>query len=584
MDLHRYRFQTKHPLLSPLAFGFAALLFALSSAVGAPITSGNSVIPNSGNVIDTSGDIITTLGGTTFINHGLQGVGRVSASSLDQICDTLGSISGLAITNWAKSGSSYTGVFNTLPDRGFNAGSIFSDYAARIEQFDFTFTPYTGAANIGGTTTPEKVAAQNQIVANYAGGVKFTYDVAGGGTSVTTGLNPPVGLPGVGSIPIGSSVPFVTSYTPTVGPSAGTPVPVNKLTLDSEALVLKSDGSGYVGDEYGGNIYHFDSNKKIDAILPIPGALKPRAAGVTSYDAVNTPTDGRRNNQGFEGVSLSPDGKTLFVLAQGATVQDSGGGNQGRLNTRMLVYDVSSTATPSAPSAEYVVRLPTLNDGTDGSNLATPNKTAAQSEIIALDSHRILVLSRDSNGANIQGTNGVTNVPPKFKSVLLVDLDGAGTDIINLAGVNGDGEKITSSGSTLKPGITPLAWSEALNMLNLADLDKFNVRIDNFSTPDLLTMSEKWEGMALVSALDPLAPNDYFLFIANDNDFITTDGHMLLSDGSTTYNATNGAPGSWQNDTMFLAYRVSIVPDPGTLALVGLSLAGLGFAKRRKVN
>jgi hypothetical protein len=136
----------------------------------------------------------------------------------------------------------------------------------------------------------------------------------------------------------------------------------------------------------------------------------------------------------------------------------------------------------------------------------------------------------------------------------------------------------------LKPGITPLAWTEALNMLNRADLDKFNVRIDNFSTPDLLTLSEKWEGMSLVSALDPLAPNDYFLFVANDNDFITTDGHMLLSDGNTTFNATGGAPGSWENDTMVLAYRVTIVPEPGTLALLGVSLAGLGFARRRRPN
>jgi hypothetical protein len=230
------------------------------------------------------------------------------------------------------------------------------------------------------------------------------------------------------------------------------------------------------------------------------------------------------------------------------------------------------------------LRLPILNDGTDGSNLTTPNKTAAQSEIIALDDHRILVLSRDSNGANIQGTNGVTNVPPKFKSVLLVDLNVAGSDILNMSGVNGAGQKIVSSGSTLKPGITPLAWTEALNMLNRADLDKFNVRIDNFSTPDLLTLSEKWEGMSLVSALDPLAPNDYFLFVANDNDFITTDGHMLLSDGNTTFNATGGAPGSWENDTMFLAYRVTIVPEPGTLALLGVSLAGLGFARRRRPN
>lgn len=566
---------SNRPSLAALAAGIAALLCVASPVSGAPITSGNSVVPNSGNVINTSGGIATKLGGTTFINLGLQGVGRVGANSRDVFGDTLGSVSGMAITNWTKtSPTGYSGIFNTLPDRGYNSGSIYSDYAARIETFGFTFTPYTGSANIGGTTIAEKVAAQNQIVANYTGGVKFTYQDSVSGPQVTTGLNPAVGDAGVlTTATISNSLPKGAN---------------GKLSLDSEALVLRPDGSGYVGDEYGANIYHFDSTKKIDAILPIPGALKPRdTSGATNYDASGSPApkDGRRNNQGFEGVSLSPDGKSLFVLAQSATVQDSGSGNQGRLNARLLVYDVSSTAVPRAPSKEYVLRLPTLNDGTDGNNLTTPNKTAAQSEIIALDDHRILVLARDSNGANIKGSNGVTNVPAKFKSVLLVDLSVAGSsNIIGVAGVNGNGEKIVSSGSTLKPGITPLAWTEALNMLNRADLDKFNIGIDNFSSPDLLTMSEKWEGMSLVSALDPLAPNDYFLFIANDNDFITTDGHMTLSDGDTTFNATGGTPGSWVNDTMFLAYRVSIVPEPGTLALVGFSLAGLGFARRRKRN
>src|SRR4029077_13729815 len=73
------------------------------------ISSDNLVVPNSGNGINVGADITTTLGGSTFINHGLQGVGRVSASSLVAFGDTLGSVSGLAITDWAKSGSSYTG-------------------------------------------------------------------------------------------------------------------------------------------------------------------------------------------------------------------------------------------------------------------------------------------------------------------------------------------------------------------------------------------------------------------------------------------------------------------------------------------
>ena len=557
----------------------AALLGAvfLFSPAPAQVTSSSLTVSNAGNVINTVGDITSTLGGTTFVNHGLQGVGRVSASSLDAFGDTLGSVSGLAITNWNTDGSSYNGVFNILPDRGYNAGNIFADYNARINQLSFTFTPYTSLSNIGGITTQQKVAAQNQIQATYTGGVKFTYDTTSATGLTTTGLNPAVGSAGVlttaafsNSLPMGAN---------------------GKLSLDSEALVLKADGSGYIGDEYGSNIYHFDTNKKIDAVLAVPAALQPRAntaGNPPNYDAVNAPRDGRRNNQGFEGVSLSPDGQKLFVLAQSATVQDSGSGNQGRLNTRMLVYDVSTNAVPAAPSAEYVMQLPILNDGTDGNSLVNPNRTAAQSEIIALDDHRVLVLSRDGNGANIQGSNGVTNVPPKFKSVLLVDLSIAGaSDILNLAGVNGAGEKITQSGTLLKSGITPVSWTEALNLLNLADLNKFNIRTDNYSTPDLLTLSEKWEGMSLVSALDSNHPNDYFLFIANDNDFITTDGHMLLSDGSTTFNATGGAPGSWENDTLFLAYRVTItpnvIPEPSMYAAIfGTGVLGFAWFRRRR--
>ncbi len=33
-----------------------------------------------------------------------------------------------------------------------NSGAFYADYAARINQVNFTFNPYYGSANIGGTT------------------------------------------------------------------------------------------------------------------------------------------------------------------------------------------------------------------------------------------------------------------------------------------------------------------------------------------------------------------------------------------------------------------------------------------------
>ncbi|MBL0168137.1 MAG: hypothetical protein IPP85_13825 [Propionivibrio sp.] len=63
-----------------------------------------------------------TLGGTTFVNLGLQGVGRVAANSIDSATgETLGSISDMQITGFTNNGNgSWSGTFNFLPDRGYN--------------------------------------------------------------------------------------------------------------------------------------------------------------------------------------------------------------------------------------------------------------------------------------------------------------------------------------------------------------------------------------------------------------------------------------------------------------------------------
>jgi hypothetical protein len=50
-----------------------------------------------------------------------------------------------------------------------------------------------------------------------------------------------------------------------------------------------------------------------------------------------------------------------------------------------------------------------------GASPGAPNRTAAQSEILALDRDRILVLSRDGNGLGHVDPN-----PSVYKSILLV--------------------------------------------------------------------------------------------------------------------------------------------------------------------
>jgi len=57
--------------------------------------------------------------GELFVNQGLVGAGRVSASAIDFNGDTLGSFSGMALdlTTWRRGPSGYSGVLYTLPDR-----------------------------------------------------------------------------------------------------------------------------------------------------------------------------------------------------------------------------------------------------------------------------------------------------------------------------------------------------------------------------------------------------------------------------------------------------------------------------------
>ncbi len=455
------------------------------------------------------------VGSSLFVNHGLVGVGRIPASARDRFGETFGSFSAFAFQpgSWARLPDGwYTGTLFAQPDRGYNVNATLN-YTPRVYRLNLVFRP-----------APAGAASQNQVGLTLIDTIKYTEADGTPLTSLDPGSNTSASRTGFPVLPAAFN---------------------NRISLDAEGIIVNADGSFWVSDEYGPYIWRFAADGKLLSAIRPPEALVGKRNGADSFSSNNSPVGqpapspanpvtGRQNNQGLEGLSVSPDGRTLFALLQSATRQDGGTGGTSatRFNTRLLAYDISGPSP--VLRGHYVVQLPTFTSG-------TTTLVAAQSEMLALNNTQFLVLARDSgNGRGLNPTS-------LYRNVLVYDVASA----TNLVGTEFEtaGRPVAPNG-VLDAGIRPAARSEFLNLNVSSDLARFGLK--NGPTDDANNLSEKWEALALMPALDPFAPDDYFLFIGNDNDFQTTNG---FHDGAS-YNA------GVDNDSMVLVYRVSL---PGRL-------------------
>ncbi|MER9106093.1 esterase-like activity of phytase family protein [Mesorhizobium sp. M0243] len=461
-------------------------------------------------------DSTATVGG--LVNKGLVGVGRIPAAQRDKFGETFGSGSGMAIdtSGWTHGADGYKGSLWLLPDRGYNVVGT-TDYRPRLNTIGIEFMPTAlGAAPAAGQE-------QTGVKATLADTMLLTDDKG----ADATGLDPLNGVRAAsGDMPI---LPQADN---------------GKLALDNEAIVRLPDGSMFISDEYGPNIYRFSADGHLLSATQPPAALVPMRHGTPNFASDNPgpgaaepdpkdPETGRQNNQGLEGMAMTPDGKFLIAVLQSAPRQDGGDSPATRQNTRALVYDASDLGHLKL-AHEYVVPLPVFKDAKG------KTKVAAQSEIVALSDQTFLMLARDSG--NGQGLKGDTSL---VRQIFVVDVSVA-TDIAG--GAFDAADKPVAPKGVVDPSVTPAKLTPFIDINDSAELGRFGLH--NGAPNDQDNLSEKWEAMSVVSVLDPKLPDDYFLFVANDNDFLAQDGFQV----GAPYKAEDGA----NVDTMFLVYQVTL--------------------------
>ncbi|KAI0371998.1 hypothetical protein BV20DRAFT_135428 [Pilatotrama ljubarskyi] len=489
-----------------IALAVAALLWHAVITLGRPF-----VRQSSRKEADPSFAVNVSLGGKQYVNKGLVAFGLIPSNFKDSTGDTIGGI-GSAIAfkrgSFAKQpNGSFTGTIIAQPDRGFNIdGTI--DYQARLHQIDFVLSPYYDADDL-----PFEDALQT-FQLSYRDTLLYTERES----QKTTGLD------ALGVRPGQPLERLLTIEDP--------PLPIapfnGHLAVDAEGLALNADGTFWVSDEYGPYIYLMSPEGQLIETVQPPKAILPLVKGALNFTSDTDPTTGRAGNQGFEGLTLDASGKTLYALLQSATIQDGGSDKSTSRFTRLLAYDVSD-ALLVRPTliGEWVVPLPQNKKG----------NTLAASEVHFVSEGVFLVLSRDGDGHGGDDDNS------SFKQADLLDI----TNATDIHGTNfDDPSRPIANDGKLDKSITPGTYVSFVDFIDNTQLGRFGVH--NGKPADQTLIDAKWESLALAPCLDPDFTDDFFLFTAADNDFISTEGIAL----GKPFNA------GLDNDNQFMVFRLTL--------------------------
>ena len=254
-----------------------------------------------------------------------------------------------------------------------------------------------------------------------------------------------------------------------------------ELALDPEGIVVHPlTGHLLVSDEYGPSLLEINGAGQVVRRYETPANLLPRnaATGVANFAGDAGNTAGKRTNRGFEGLAISPDGRTAYAMLQSAMLDEGGG--SGTLN-RIVAFDTRTTRV----KAQYAYRMDASARG------------RGISALVAINDTDFLVLERNNRGLGVPDAN----VAEPDKRVYRISL----ADATDISAIN-----LTTAPAGSFKTVTKSLW------LDLA----LSTTLMHSSLVELGGVSpEKWEGLTVGPRL---ADGSYLVLAGTDNDYSVT--------------------------------------------------------------
>jgi alkaline phosphatase len=261
--------------------------------------------------------------------------------------------------------------------------------------------------------------------------------------------------------------------------ASGTILPFNPNGMDIEDIHTLPGGGYILVEEYSPSVVIVNANGKVTRRYTPQGKTLAGASYPVS-DTLPAILSQRRANRGFEGIAVTPDGKTAYTVMQ-SPLGPTGSGAPTRDSrvVRLIRLDISDPLNMQV-TGQFIVKMSPVSTYPAGNT----QRALKISAVTWVNENKFLFLERSDEllaGANIGGAK-----------LILVDISAA-TDIHAMA---------------LASTLTPEAVTTDLAALGITPATS-TVVFSNEQTPEITDF--KLEGLAILN------PN--MVAISNDNDF-----------------------------------------------------------------